>query len=86
MANSVISDESPKFYEADGALRAFSNRAIIISVIACIVALVGWLVGCRPYAAPNRDQSIAHRRSAKMVSPNKVPSKARLLLAHLQTL
>ncbi len=40
MTTTALHDESPKFYEADGALRAFSNRAIIISVIACIVALI----------------------------------------------
>jgi len=45
MTTTVMSDESPKFYEADGALRAFSNRAIIISVIACLVALIA-VAGC----------------------------------------
>ena len=36
MTTTALHDESPKFYEADGALRAFSNRAIIISVLACV--------------------------------------------------
>jgi hypothetical protein len=33
-------DESPKFYEADGALRAYSNRAIVFAIIAALVALL----------------------------------------------
>lgn len=44
MSTTVVGDESPKFYEADGALRAFSNRAIVFAVLAAIVALVA-LVG-----------------------------------------
>jgi type IV secretory pathway component VirB8 len=43
MNTTVTSDESPKFYEADGALRAFSNRAILFAIIAGIVALVAVL-------------------------------------------
>ena len=31
-------NEAPRFYEMDGALRAYSNRAIILAAIAVLVA------------------------------------------------
>jgi len=70
MATSVMSDESPKFYEADGALRAFSNRAIIISVIACIVALVA-VAGCVvARMQPPTVIKVSPTGEAQVVSPN----------------
>ena len=70
MATSVMSDESPKFYEADGALRAFSNRAISISVIACVVALVA-VAGCViARMQPPTVIKVSPSGEAQVVSPN----------------
>ena len=69
MTTTVTSDESPKFYEADGALRAFSNRAIIFSVIACIVALVA-VAGVLARMQPPTVIKVSPTGEAQVVSPN----------------
>jgi hypothetical protein len=35
-----VIDQSPKFYEADGALRAYSNRALLIAGVAVLVSVI----------------------------------------------
>ena len=70
MTTTVMSDESPKFYEADGALRAFSNRAIIISVIACIVALIAVAGFIVVRLQPPTVIKVSSTGEAQVVSPN----------------
>lgn len=40
MAKEKLKNESPKFYEMDGALRAYSNRSIVLAAIMGMVALI----------------------------------------------
>jgi type IV secretory pathway component VirB8 len=70
MTTTALSDESPKFYEADGALRAFSNRAIIISVVASLVALIA-VAGCLvARLQPPTVIKVSPTGEALVVSPN----------------
>src|SRR5260370_26528709 len=39
-ANSKVKNETPRFYEMDGALRAYSNRSIVIAGVMGLVSLV----------------------------------------------
>lgn len=40
MAKTKLKNETPKFYEMDGALRAYSNRSIVLAGIMGLVALI----------------------------------------------
>jgi hypothetical protein len=70
MTTTAMSDESPKFYEADGALRAFSNRAIIISVIACLVSLIAVAGFVVVRLQPPTVIKVSPTGEALVVSPN----------------
>ena len=40
MPKTKLKNETPKFYEMDGALRAYANRSIVLAGIMGIVALI----------------------------------------------
>ena len=40
MPKTKLGNETPKFYEMDGALRAYANRSIVLAGIMGIVALI----------------------------------------------
>jgi VirB8 protein len=70
MSTTAVRDESPKFYEADGALRAYSNRAIIIAVIAALVALVAVAGFVIVRMQPPTVIKVSPTGEAVVVSPN----------------
>lgn len=70
MPTTAVRDESPKFYEADGALRAYSNRAIIIAVIAGLIALVAVAGFVISRMQPPTVIKVSPDGQAVVVSPN----------------
>ena len=40
MKKEQFKNETPKFYEMDGALRAYSNRSLVLAGIMSLVALI----------------------------------------------
>lgn len=68
--NTSVIDESPKFWEADGALRAYSNRSLVIAFIAGFVALIAVSVALAARMQPPTVIRVLPTGEATVVSPS----------------
>jgi hypothetical protein len=78
MSNSNSGSETPRFYEMDGALRAYSNRSIVVAGLMGLVALVAVAGFLFVRMEPPTVIRINSRGEASVLTPFHAP-KSRLL-------
>jgi hypothetical protein len=77
-AKSKVKNETPRFYEMDGALRAYSNRSIVIAGVMGLVSLVAVVGFLFVRMEPPTVIRVNSQGEASVITPYRA-AKARLL-------